>query len=88
MFFLASVIGTGSGLCPAPLGGLCVDVVSPIILGSSIADANGTATRTVTVPSTAPFDTAYLQAAIPRGPGGTHSAKTNVIVQTILGAAD
>jgi len=85
VFFLASVTGTGSGPCPPLVGGLCMDVLNPILLGSAVADATGTATRTVTVPSTAPFDTAYLQAAIPRGPGGTHSAKTNVVERTILG---
>lgn len=52
--------------CPPALGGQCLGLDRPILLGSSTADATGTATLTVTVPPTAPVRV-YTQAAVVAG---------------------
>src|SRR5687767_5352035 len=39
----ASRAGTGPGPCPAPLGGLCLDLVAPSFVGAAVADAAGVA---------------------------------------------
>ena len=59
-------------------GGLCSDLLNPVILGSAIADANGTAVHTFT-PGDLSGMTVYSQAITQRGPQGNHSLKTNVL---------
>ncbi len=44
----------GSGPCPPPLDGLCLDLVDPTQVGSAVADAYGVARLDFVVPSGAP----------------------------------
>ncbi|MAW61736.1 MAG: calcium-binding protein [Planctomycetes bacterium] len=78
-----SVTGTGNGLCPPQLGGLCLDLLSPSLLGTQIATTMGVADIQFNVPAGAPLIPVYAQAAIARGVGGASSVKSNVVVQTI-----
>lgn len=52
----------GAGPCPSVLGGTCLEIVSPTLLGSATADATGRATVVATMPNVA---TLCLQAAEP-----------------------
>jgi len=82
--FAGNTGGLGAGPCPPFLGGLCFDIVAPVLdLGSATADGSGTAVFESTVPSAAPFDTAFLQAVVGRGPGGADSVKSNVEVKPV-----
>lgn len=61
MHFFLSVVGTGTGPCAL---GVCLDVLAPFYLGSSVADDGGLASRSVTVPVTAPVGSSvYVQVA-------------------------
>ena len=72
--FVVSVGGPGAGPCPPTLGGLCLDVTKPFPKVQRVtADADGTATWTMTVPATVPVGSAmWIQALVGRG------AKSNV----------
>ncbi|MCB9689505.1 MAG: hypothetical protein H6738_22350 [Alphaproteobacteria bacterium] len=72
VWFLGS-LATGAGPCPALLGGQCLDLLQPQVLGSAVADANGSAVLQVLVPAGISGQTAYVQAAIRRGAGGVDS---------------
>lgn len=79
--FIVSTGGLGAGPCPAPLGGLCLDVLKPIPkVTPIIADENGVANWVFTVPSTIPAGTTvWLQAIVDRD---ADSRKTNVEART------
>lgn len=79
--FVVSTGGLGMGPCPAPLGGLCLDVLQPIPkVTPIIADENGLANWVFTVPSTIPVGTTmWLQAVVDRD---ADSAKSNVEERT------
>jgi hypothetical protein len=79
--FIVSTGGLGNGPCPPPLGGLCLDVVVPIPkVQPIVADVNGVATWTFTVPATVPVGVdIFLQAVVDRD---ADSAKSNVEAQT------
>lgn len=64
VFFGGSVAGEGPGLCPPTLGGNCLGILRPFLIGSAITDANGLATFTVNLPSTIPYDSICLQSAV------------------------
>jgi len=82
--FLYSLQGTGSGPCPPQLGGLCLDILSPVrVAGSAVADATGKAVLRVTVPATAPLVDVHLQAVAQRGAGGAASVKSNTVTTPI-----
>ena len=82
--FGGSQNGVGDGPCPAPLAGLCFDILAPVLnLGSTVVGPDGTAIMESTVPPTAPFDTAYIQAVIERGLGGIDSVSSNVEVKPV-----
>lgn len=82
--YLYSLQGTGSGPCPPPLGGLCLDLLDPVrVAGSAAADASGKAVLRVTVPATAPLVDVHLQAVAPRGAGGSSSVKSNTVTTPI-----
>jgi len=74
----ATTSGLGAGPCPAPLGGLCLDLLTPIrSLGTATADANGTASLTLALPDSFPVgETVQSQAVILRGDGGNDSIKS------------
>ena len=84
--FVRSLTGIGAGTFPQALGGhLQIDILHPLFRFAPIAaDASGTATLSVTVPSSAPLIDVYVQAFIQRGASGSHSAKTNAIAETVL----
>jgi len=79
--FVVSTGGPGAGPCPATLGGLCLDVIKPIPkVQSVVADVNGTAIWTLTVPSAVPVGTiVWLQGMVDRD---ADSIKSNVVSQT------
>ncbi|MCB9699021.1 MAG: FG-GAP repeat protein, partial [Alphaproteobacteria bacterium] len=79
--FWAAVGSGGAGPCPASLGGLCLDLgPSGVALGSAIADGNGVATLTATVPGLVVADGRYVvQASVRRGPGGARSVTSEVL---------
>jgi len=83
--FLASARGLGAGACPPILGGLCVDLLAPVMnLGSALADPTGAATLQLTVPPGAPLITMHFQAVIRRGPGGAASVKSGAVSAPVL----
>ena len=65
--FLASIRGDGGGPCPGALGGLCVQVQAPLVLGTRPADAGGMARLGLTVPADLAVDTVWFQAAVAAG---------------------
>jgi len=83
--FVLSLNGVGAGPCPPTLGGLCLDLLAPIVrIGNVNADAFGVAVQTVSVPSGAPLRTVHLQAIALRGIGGADSVKSNTVSTPIL----
>lgn len=66
---VAFVYGTalGPGPCPTSIGGLCLDVVDPVLIGTTTTDAAGTAALTTTVPAAAPLIDVHLQAVTAEG---------------------
>jgi len=85
VFFVRSTAGTGNpGACPGPLGGTCLDLNGPVVVaGNAVADAQGVATFSFTVPASAPAGlTAWFEAAAPRGGVG---AVTSNPVERVLG---
>jgi len=82
--FLASFAGTGVGVAPPGLGGLTLDLLSPVInLGTTVADVDGVASYSAIVPNSAPLSLIWLQAVVSRGPGGANSVKTIAIERLI-----
>lgn len=70
----------GAGPCPGALGGMCVDVVAPVIMGPFGANGAGVATLSPTLPAGLPVGTEVcLQAIGRRGPGGVNSVKSPVL---------
>lgn len=62
--FAASGQTSPNATCPPALGGVCLDLVQPTILGSAVADVAGGARLSVRVPAGVPVgSTAYFQAA-------------------------
>ncbi len=85
VIFLASARGLGAGVCPPVLGGLCVDLLAPVMnLGSAVANAAGTATLQLNVPPGAPLITMHFQAVVRRGPGGAASVKSGAVSAPVL----
>ena len=58
----ASLRGTGAGPCPQAFGGQCLGIESPIILGSTSADALGEAVFNVRMPARFEGRTPFFQA--------------------------
>lgn len=74
----------GAGPCPAVLGGACIGVRSPHVLGTDRADGAGTAVLVWNTPGAlAPGDALVVQAAIPRG---ASSVVTNTVATVVSGA--
>lgn len=83
--YLYSLTGTGVGPCPGQLGGLCLDILSPIhVLGTAVADTNGKAVLRTVVPAQAPQIDVHFQAVAQRGSGGSASAKSNTVTSPIF----
>lgn len=85
IFFVSSSTGLGSGPCPGPLGGLCLDLAGQTRLRAAVpANGAGAARLTFRVPSSMPAGAVYLQAAAPRGPAGAQSVKSLPYVAAVL----
>ncbi len=84
VFFVYSLQGEGDGPAFPILGGMSLDILSPVeLIGDAFADASGTATLQVPIPGGAPLIDVSTQAVIRRGQGGILSAKSNPITDTI-----
>ncbi|NQU47485.1 MAG: hypothetical protein HQ519_02460 [Planctomycetes bacterium] len=74
-----------AGPCLPALGGLCLDIHSPIrILGHANADATGNATFPFAIPMNAPLIKLSFQAASARGLNGQDSVKSIVLQREVL----
>jgi len=82
--FVVGLNGTAGGPCPAFLGGACLDVESPIILGSAAANLAGVATLSGVVPESLSAWELDFQAA--HG-GSTPAVSTAVHTTLLLSAA-
>jgi hypothetical protein len=65
----AVLIGRGTGLgpgpCPPSLGGDCLDILNPVLVGAATADAQGVAVLRLTLPVTVPAGAVlHTQAAV------------------------
>lgn len=65
VFFGGTAAGIGAGPCPPTLGGACLDIRAPVLLGTATANSAGVADFSTTAPS--PLPTVWLQAAVARG---------------------
>jgi len=84
VWFLYTYTGVGTGPCPPVLGGLCLDLLNPIVTAASaVTAADNTADFTFFVPLTAPLVPVYGQAVIQRGSGNSASVKSNTVTETI-----
>lgn len=66
--FAASAAGLGAGPCPPVLGGACLTIARPVILGTATATANGVATLVRQAPANLPGG-AYAFQAVAVAPG-------------------
>jgi hypothetical protein len=77
LFLRGSAISPGAA-CPAALGGACVDLVAPAVLGSVVADGSGRAALTRVAPGGAsPGSRLYVQAV---DAGGAWIAPAQAVV--------
>jgi hypothetical protein len=83
--WVAASLTTGSN-CYSQLGGLCIDLGSPVhVLGSSVSDAQGSASITVHIPAILSVGTmVFAQSAVLRGVGGADSEKSNRTSGSVL----
>jgi hypothetical protein len=80
-----SLVLSAGATCPGPLSPLCLDLGGNItLLGTSTADASGTATFSLTIPASAPLATVHLQAGSV-GPAGPDTS--NVFSAPILASS-
>lgn len=85
VYFAYSLAGAGSGPCVPALGGLCLDIEAPVTpLGSAVTDPFGIAILAFPVPPNAPLLRVWFQAAVPRGPGGFDSIKSEVAIGQVV----
>lgn len=83
--FLQSLSGEGEGPCSPQLGGLCVDLLEPVVFGEATADHSGTAILMHTIPAEVVLgQVVSVQAVIQRGSNGADSVKTNVITSRVI----
>jgi hypothetical protein len=66
--FAASAAGLGAGPCPPVLGGACLNIARPVILGTATASANGVATLLRQAPANLPAG-GYAFQAVAVAPG-------------------
>jgi hypothetical protein len=85
VWFYVSLQGIGLGPCLPELGGLCLDLLSPVHhVGTATADPAGVATLIRTVPLWLPLIDVHTQAAVERGVGGAESVTTNTVTAPVL----
>ncbi len=66
--YLGAQTGLGTAPCPALLGGLCLEISSPVLLGRARSGIDRTAELTLTIPATLPPGT-LLRFQAATGPG-------------------
>jgi hypothetical protein len=77
VMFVTSIGGPGSGPCPPPLGGVCLDVLRPFPKVQRVtADATGAASWTMTVPATLPVGAHMWLQAVAGGRKSNVDART------------
>lgn len=82
--FLHSLAGEGEGPCSPQLGGLCIDLLEPAVLGEATANDSGIAILKHTTPADVALGQRIsVQAVLQRGADGTESVKTNVITSAV-----
>jgi len=83
---LASTGGLGAGPCPAIMGGaVCLDIRSPVTrVATGVANGQGVASITLTVPSTLAGWTLAFQAGALRGPGNQDSVVSNAEASQVM----
>lgn len=70
--------------CPVVMGGVCLDVSGPVVLGTATADATGTAIVRLPLPAGAPLGLEVAtQAVAVRGAGGADSVVSRALVDTV-----
>lgn len=74
-----SLTGPGSGACPPALGGLCLDLLDEVVLGTAVADAGGVAALSAPVPPAATGRAVWLQAV----ELGAAPAKSPVVAESV-----
>jgi hypothetical protein len=74
--------GTAAGVCPARLGGNCLELDAPLLLaGSTVVEVPGEALVLIDVPATAaPARDWWFQAVVVRGTGGADSGISNPLM--------
>ncbi len=78
VFLLRGLGGIGIGQCPPPLGGLCIDLLNPVVLQmSELADTFGHVSFEDLIPASVPLIELHFQAVAPRGVGGIDSVKSS-----------
>ncbi len=83
-YFLYSMAGMGEGPVIGALGGLKLDLVAPVVLGSANVNQAGQVSLTFGIPANAPPLEVALQVALRRGANGADSVKSNTISTAIL----
>jgi len=85
VFFLYSPNNLGSGPCVSHFGGLCLDLLLPVIhVATATADTNGEASTQIPVPANAPLALVHMQAVARRGSNGSASVKSNTVTAPVL----
>ncbi|MCC6910125.1 MAG: CHRD domain-containing protein [Phycisphaerales bacterium] len=85
IYFLYSMTGLGAGPSIPALGGMTLDILTPVnVIGSAVSNQQGHAAMTVLIPANAPSRELVLQAVIRRGVDGADSVKSNTISTAIL----
>lgn len=76
--FATSTAGPGAGPCHPGLG-VCLDLLSPTVLGNVVVAGNGTALLSLPVPAGAPGVTLYTQAVVLDGSATVTNTVTSVV---------
>ncbi len=78
-----STQGEGAGPCPGVLGGRCLDIRAPRLVGSGVAGANGVAQIAVNIPAfVSPGIDLWLQAVVANGANSDSSNVGHAITTT------
>ncbi|NOG56033.1 MAG: esterase-like activity of phytase family protein [Planctomycetes bacterium] len=84
-YLLYSTNGVGPGPRPSQIGGLRLDLVTPVtVAGSAEADTDGLVTIQMRIPANAPLIDVSTQAIVMRGLNGARSVKTNTVTAPTL----
>jgi hypothetical protein len=80
VIFLMSTGMPEPGPCSSRLGGLCLDLKRPTVVGRVVADAAGVARLESELPEQVPTGSVLsFEAVVARGEGGSASAKSNPV---------